>query len=431
MMKRSIFSFLCLTVLLLSLGTVYGQDQPAITIWTKFNSDNPQNAQDEWTKATIESYKSETGNDVANVFQPYDQINSKLNLAVQSGGDVPDMSYVDGQFLGFYDNNGALMDLTDWIKEQSWFGDLTAAAIGSCTTPDGRILCVPTATPGSLVYYWKSYYPDGFPTTAEQLATEAARLKADGKYAITFHGTEVFGIEVSYYSLIKSAGAAINNEQGRAAWANPEMVKVIDYVRGLFAEGYVPEIALAGGFDYETVFKEGNAGALLAGSWSYVFEFPVTTPDGKFYDLGADSILTAAKDGFADFAPPLAFEGGTPASNVYATAWGIPEGSANVDAAKAFINYTMQSEINSEFGVSYGALPSLVSARDVDTFKTDYWQKVAAIQDEYGTPLPYLVDYDRGMVALADVFSKCLTDPSLDAMQVLQDAQDNYNNSLQ
>ncbi|MCC7450603.1 MAG: extracellular solute-binding protein [Anaerolineae bacterium] len=405
--------------------------QPRITIWTKFNADNPQNAQDTWTKDTIEAYKKDTGNEVENVFQPYDQINSKLNLAVQAGGEVPDLSYVDGQFLGFYANNGTLIDLTDWIKAQAWFKDLTPAAISACTTPDGKIICVPTSTPTSLIYYWKAYYPNGFPATAEDLLTEAARLKKENKYAVTFNGTGVFGLEVSYYSLIKSAGAKINDDKGYAAWANPEMVKVIDYVRSLFAGGYVPQIALAGGFDYENAFKNANAGALLAGSWSYVFGFPVTSPDGKKYDLGADSILAAAKEGKAGFTAPLAFKGGKPAADVYATAWGIPQGSKNVDAAKAFIAYTMQTNVNAAFGVGYGALPSLTSARGADAFKTDYWTTVSDIIDKYGTPMPFLIDYDRGMNALADVFAKCLADPKLDAMKALQDAQDNYNKALQ
>ena len=157
----------------------------------------------------------------------------------------------------------------------------------------------------------------------------------------------------------------------------------------------------------------------------------MTSPDGKKYDLGADSILTAAKEGKAGFAAPLAFKGGKPAADVYATGWGIPKGSKNVDAAKAFIAYTMQTNVNAAFGVGYGALPALTSARGADAFKTDYWKTVGDIIDKYGTPMPFLIDYDRGMTALADAFAKCLADPKLDALKTLQGAQDNYNKSIQ
>ncbi|MFN8528604.1 MAG: extracellular solute-binding protein [Anaerolineae bacterium] len=434
-MRRISTVLLMMILLALSLSSglaLQAQDQPAITIWTKFNSDNPQNVQDEWMQSILGTYSADTGNSATNVFQPYDQINSLLNLAVQAGGDVPDLSYVDGQYLGFYDYNGTLTDLTEWAQAQSWYDDVSPAAFAACTTPDGRILCIPSSTPGTLTYYWTEYFPDGYPTTAEGLLDAGERLHSQGVYAVTFHGIEVFGLEVSYSSLIHSAGAAISDAEGRAAWANPEMVRVIDYVRSLFANEYAPQIALAGGFDYENAFKDHTAASLLAGTWSYVFLFPVTAPDGTVYDMGDASVLTAAEEGRLGFAPPLAFEdGGDPMVNVYATGWGIPVGSPNEEAAKAFINYTMQTQLNADFAVSYGALPAMLSAQADPRFSTPYWQTIAEYQNAYGAPVPFLIDYNRGMAALADVFARTLADPNLDAMQALQDAQDNYNNSLQ
>jgi multiple sugar transport system substrate-binding protein len=429
---RRFYTFLLLVVMLFSmLGTAAAQDQPAITVWTKFNTENPQNSQDEWMRAAVDDYLAETGNTVTNVFQAFDVINSALNLAVQAGGDVPDVSYVDAQNLGFFDYNGTLTDLTDWISQQSWYADLAPSALAACTTPDGRVMCVPTATPSTLIYYWTDRYPDGFPTSAEALLEDCSRLTVEDLYALTFKGIEGFGLEVAYHSLIRSAGAAISDETGRAAWANQEMVGVIEYVRELFAQGCVPEIALASGFDFENSFKDSTAGAILAGTWTYVFANPVTAPDGTLYDLGADSILTAAEEGQIGFAPPLAFEAGDPAANVYATAWGIPVGSPNPEAALEFINFTMESARNGAFGVAYGSLPSLVSAREAEIFQEPYWVTVAEIQDMYGTPMPFLVEYDRGIAALADVFARCLADTSLDIMQTLQEAQDNYNTAIE
>ena len=415
---------------LLAVAPLVNAQDKAITIWTKFNSDSPQNAQDEWMKATVDGYNADGGK-LSNVFQPYDQINTKVNLAVQAGGDVPDVSYVDSQALGFFDYNGTLIDLTEWIKAQSWFADLSPAALAACTAPDGRLLCVPTSNSSTLVYYWTELYPDGFPATAEALLEDGARLKGDGKYALTFKGTEGFGLGVSYFSLINSAGATISDAEGKAAWASPEMVNVIEYVRTLFADGYAPEIALAGGFDYENVFKNADGGALLAGSWSYVFANPVTSPSGKTYDLGADSILKAAEDGLIGFAPPIAFEGGKVASLVSSTAWAIPVGSANEEEAKAFINYTMDATHNVSFGLGYGTLPALMSAQEDEAFQSAYWKTIADIQNQYGVSAPFLVEFDRGFTALADVFAKCLADPNLDVLATLQEAQDNYNASIQ
>ncbi|MCS7071442.1 MAG: hypothetical protein NZM00_08055, partial [Anaerolinea sp.] len=91
---------------------------------------------------------------------------------------------------------------------------------------------------------------------------------------------------------------------------------------------------------------------------------------------------------------------------------------------------TMQSDWNGRFGVAYGSLPSLVSARENELFQSNYWVTVAEIQDTYGAAMPYLIEYDRGIAALAEVFVQALTDPNLDVLAALQAAQDNYNNAL-
>src|SRR5258708_9591339 len=126
--------------------------QNPITMWTKFNDANQQNTQDQWLADALKEYTTTTGNKVTSVTQPYDQINSLLNVAVRAGGDVPDVSYVDSQQVGFFTQNGTLTDLTDWVKGASSYKDLNPQALASCTAPDGKIVWVPnstTATPTS------------------------------------------------------------------------------------------------------------------------------------------------------------------------------------------------------------------------------------------------------------------------------------------
>jgi multiple sugar transport system substrate-binding protein len=439
-MNKTVVSLFRLTIVVLCVFTLVGAAglqrtsalaEKPITLWTKLNAASPQTSQDQWLADTLKAYTKDTGNEATNVVLPYDQINSKINLAVQSKGDVPDLAMIDGQYLAFFVHNGTLMDLTDFVKGAPWFKDLTPSSVAACTAPDGKIMCVPGVQTASFVYYWKSMYPNGFPATTDDLLKEAARLKKEGKYAVTFKGSENFSLEVCYFSLMHSAGAAFNDENGKAAWANPGTVKVIEFVRTLFKEKYAPEVALATGFDYENAFKNADAGALLAGSWSYAFLNPLTAPDGTKFDNGPDSVSNAAKAGKLGYAPPLVFPGGKPASQANITGWAIPVGSQNVEGAKAFINYLMQTKVDAAFGVGFGAMPAMLSARAEDVFKGDYWKTVADIQEKYSVPLPFLVDYDKGMLALADTFTKLVSQPNLDPMKELQAAQDNYNNSLE
>ena len=60
---------------------------PPITIWTKFNDQNPQNTQDQWLASALKDYTDKTGNKVTNVNQPYDQINSKLRVILDEATD--------------------------------------------------------------------------------------------------------------------------------------------------------------------------------------------------------------------------------------------------------------------------------------------------------------------------------------------------------
>jgi multiple sugar transport system substrate-binding protein len=434
MLKRLIV-FLVVAVLLTSalrLTSVRAQTAkfPPITIWTKFNDQNPQNSQDQWLASALKEYTEKTGNKITNVNQPYDQINSKLNVAVQAGGDVPDVSYVDSQQLGFYTQNGTLMDLTDWVKNAPWFKDITPAALALCTNPQGKIMCVPTSAASTLVYFWKDLYPNGFPKTADELLAAAKDLKAKGKFALTMKASEKFSVETTYFGLIKSFGGEIADKDGKAVWANPGAEAALKFVRELFVNKYAPEVALAPGFDDEEPFKRADAAGFLAGSWSYVYLNPLTAPDGTKIDKGAPSVQAAFDAGKMGFAAPLAAPNSKPVAFSVATGWSIPVGSPNVEAAKAFIDFQMTAERDATFAVAYGALPSMTPALADKAFQTPYWQAVEQYQKDYAQPAPNLIDYDRGTTLLADTINKLMTDPSKDIVKELKASQDEYNAGL-
>src|SRR5689334_16616251 len=86
-------------------GRANSQAQP-FTIWAEFNAQSPQNTQDQWMADTLKKYKDKIGAPITYVSQPYDQIDAKLNLAVRSGGTIPDVSYVHSQHIGFFVQNG-------------------------------------------------------------------------------------------------------------------------------------------------------------------------------------------------------------------------------------------------------------------------------------------------------------------------------------
>lgn len=421
---------LLLTGVLVVLVSCGSSSPKPFTIWSKFNADSPQNTQDQWMAATLKDYAAKVSNKIVHVAQPYDQINSKLNLAVKSGGDVPDLSYMDSQQIGFFVQNGTVQDLTDYVKNAAWYKDISPAALAACTAPDGRILCVPSSVATTLIYYWKDLYPDGIPADTDKLLEAAKALKDKGKFAITLKGSEKASIELTYFGLIKTFGGEVAGKDGKAVWASPETVQAVQFVRDLFANKYAPDVDLAPGFDHEVPFKQGQAGAFMAGSWSYVYLSPLVAPDGTKFDKKSNSVSAAYDAGKLDFAPPLAKPGSKPVSIVLATAWAIPKGAVNVDQAKAFIDYQMTAAQNANFALAYGALPTLNAALSDQGFQTPYWKAVETYLKEYAIPAPALTQYDKGATLLTDALNKLMTDPTKDIAAELKASQDEYNAGL-
>ncbi len=422
MTKRVGFSVLAVLLILVSvsLGAVMAQDT-TLTIWTVYNSDSPQNDQDRWMADLIEAYKTE-GVTLKNVTRPFDTINTDLNLALLAGGDVPDVSYVTVAAISPFAINGTLTDLRDLIDQAAWKDDLNPVALSACTTPSGEILCIPTTMATTLTYYWTDAYPDGYDGSVEDLA-----LDTSTQYAVTGKSADVFGFDVFFYPLLSSYGVTFADENGLASWASPEAVKGIEAIRALFAAGKIPDTALATGFDYENNFKDGSAGAFLAGSWSYVFLNPLKTPSGIEYPADSSAIVKALEAGDLQFAPPIHTKDGKPATTLVLNGWAIPKDAPNVDAAKAFINWHMTTDRNVAYAKSYGGLPTLTSGLDDATFKTPYWLGVADILNQYGAPLPTFFDAHIAKQKFADTVVDLIQNPDKDIMGALQAAQDEYN----
>jgi ABC-type glycerol-3-phosphate transport system substrate-binding protein len=433
---RKICLLACIALMVLSIGAwAAGSrdtavDKKVVNIWTKFNDTNPQNTQDEWLVSAIAKIKADKGIELKNTFVPYDQINSKVNLAVQSGGDVPDISYVD-QDIDFFANNGTLMDITDFVKSAPWYKDVSQVALAGVTARDGKIYAIPALLGGHMLYYWTAAFPDGPPRTTEDILKAGARLARDGKFAITFKGSEGTGSSMFYFQLVETFGGTYTDKDGKSVFATSGTVKAIEYLRTLFANRYAPEVALGAGFDFETPFKDGNAGAFVAGSWSYVYLNPLKSPDGKVFDNGAQSVQDALNAGAMAIADPISVPGGKPYSWVSGFGgFGIPVGSKNVEGAKAFMNFIMETKNAADWAIAYGGLPTVQSAmKDPRFAESSYWIDVNASINRVGKAVPFNAN-PRFFQKFNDVVITLIQRPNLDIMTELKKAQDELNAGL-
>jgi multiple sugar transport system substrate-binding protein len=229
--------------------------------------------------------------------QQWSKMTPALVAAVNAGGDVPDLMHMGSGSLPVFVKNGTVQDLSEWAKAQPWFGDLDPAAVKACTGSDGKLYCIPVATTPSLIFYWKDYFPNGYPKTADEFLKVAADLKAKNVYAITYFGSTAFDGEASgryFWSVISSFGGAYDDGNGNLKLNTPANVKAVEFMREVVAKGYSSDSVWLGDFKEEEDLKgldpaKPRAASFPTGIFGYRYIQPVKAPSGTQYGKDAGS----------------------------------------------------------------------------------------------------------------------------------------------
>jgi multiple sugar transport system substrate-binding protein len=365
----------------------------------------------------------------------WDKMAQELVAAVIAGNVVPDIIEVGSGSMTLYYRNGAVQDLSEWAKQQSWYETLDKGALASCTAPDGTLLCVPVATRPHLVYVWADRFPDGFPKTPEQFVTEAERLKAEGFFAWTYFGSTAFGgsgTSRMVWTLISSFGGTYDDGNGNMYLTSPETVAAIEFLRMTVQKGYNPETVFAGGFIEEDSFKDASAGAIPTGLFGYRYINPLTAPDSTKYDKGNEQdMLDAIAAGDVILAPMFAPEGKTPGCGTDIQGFSIPTGAKNVEAAYDFINWIMSPEQHSDFVLGPGAgFPANLATLNEKEFQIPFYQAAAkAVEQSVCTPwYGSLERREEAAEMIMNVIYKLIKeDPTADIVTELQKVEAEYN----
>lgn len=119
-----------------------------------------------------------------------------------------------------------------------------------------------------MIFYWTELFPDGFPTTPEDLLARSEELKGEDKYALTYWGSTAFDGEAAsryFYQVISSFGGSYDDGAGNMKLNTPENIAAIEFMREIVDNGYSSEAVFAGSFEEETTFKTAEAGAFPTG----------------------------------------------------------------------------------------------------------------------------------------------------------------------
>lgn len=182
----------------------------------------------------IAAFEAETGHKVEVQAVPHLEMQRNLIVAMSSGGG-PDVMAVDIAWVPVIADAGLLMDLTDHaagLADQYQPGPLAAGRY------QGKQYAMPWYTNNVALYVNNKMLAEAgiaaAPTTwAEFEAAAIAMTKPDrGTYGLTLGaaGTGAFQI----YSFIWQAGGDLVDTEGRVRLNEPEAIRAIDFVSGLY-----------------------------------------------------------------------------------------------------------------------------------------------------------------------------------------------------
>jgi ABC-type glycerol-3-phosphate transport system substrate-binding protein len=389
---------------------VMAEEGGTITIWSRYDLTDTENQNSVALNQRIEDFQNETGIEVIHEQIAWDQLSPKLALAVQSGGDVPDVVEAGSQHIPSLLDAGALMPMDDLLKDEPWVGELTDGDKLACVV-NGERVCIAHNVRGSMMFYRNADFPDGFPQTNEEWLTEAARVKESGQYFTTFFaGRSYAAIELAWGPYIYSNGGRIFDDEGKPVWATEEVVEVVEFARALVNNEYIPAVTVTGEFsDAEAPWNNNETASLRGGSWSAMF-----VP-------GLRDSVDAGETGMTG---GVSFNGGDPHVFMVSEGWVVPKGAQNPEGARAWLTGFMQPEFLAQWSESQFGIPTTEAAYQAGQFDSGFYSEVDRILGEQGRYMEQSPFYVESLDALAIAFQEMLLDPEIDAMERLTEAQE-------
>jgi multiple sugar transport system substrate-binding protein len=445
-MKAENLAWLALMLVLMVTLTGCGPKDPTevkdFVTWYQYDQGNEDPASDEragnqYLRDSIAQFNEEFEGkwNWINVPKAFDKRAAELVAAVQAGGDTPDAIHVGADEITLLHRNGALQDLTEWAQQQEWYKELESNGIEACKGPDGRLYCIPISQIIYVTYVWADRFPYGYPTTPEEFETEASRLKAEGLYAITFFGSTAYdgdGASRAIWTFLTSFGGGYDDGQGNLTLNTPGNVAAIEWLRGIIANGYAPEVVFAGGFQEEEAFKDASAASIPTGLYGYRYMNPLTAPNGTKYETRTEQdMLDAIDAGDVYLSPFFGANGHKPGCGLSIEGLAIATGAKNVDAAHDYINWIMSPEHNAQWvALAGGGFPVLKPSLSDEVFQTTFYRQATEVA-EASACRPWYGTLERSSQArpliMAAIYKLIKEDPTADIAAELQKVEDEYN----
>ena len=343
-MKKFVSLMLCL-VMVLSLAACGQKEQaaastPAAPAASGETVDQPYAgttirvilAGHDWTNAVqsrLGEFTEQTGIKIEFESYPEDQLSTKLNVELASGGQYIDVFMCRPlQEVQQFIQNGYLADVSDLMADPEFQGDdfITAAADSykQSGADDGIYYGVPLVTERQVLYYRKDLLEAkgiAVPTTLDELKTAAAALHDPANGVVGFVGRGLANAAVTQFSayMYGFGGDFFDFATNTATINSPEAVAAFQY--------------------YGDLLRESGPDGALNMHWQQAAA--IYSTGGAAFCTDADAIWQSFCGPETDVADVAGFAVAPHNSTWSVCSWGlgVSEGSENKEAAKEFVKW--------------------------------------------------------------------------------------------
>lgn len=402
-------ALLSLLAVVLSLP-VLAQESGELVIWSRYDLTDTEDANAVTLSEKIAAFEESTGITVIYEQVAWDQLAPKLAVAVQSGGDVPDIVEAGSQHIPSLLDAGALTPLDDLLADEEWTAELTDGDSQACVIEDVRY-CVAHNVRGGMTYYQADAVEE-FPITAEGWLEAVPEFEEEDTFFSTqFAGRSYGAVEIMWWPQIFSNGGRIFDDEGKPAWATEAVAEVVEFNRAIYGDGALPASNITGDFaDAEAPWIDGNAVSFRGGSWSAIF---------------VPGLLDSVEAGDVNMTGGISFGEGDPYVFMVSEGWIIPSGASNPEGGVAWIREFMEPEFLSAWASSQFGIPTTEAAYAIGGFdQSVFYSQVDEILGTQGLYMEQSPYYVESLDALAVALQELMLDPEMDALTRLQDAAD-------
>jgi multiple sugar transport system substrate-binding protein len=385
------------------------------------------------SKWLAKEFEKKTGAKINPVIVPYDEIGSKLALDQQSGADTIDVAAPWYVSLGDLASDGAIQDLTDWIKTDKDIDtkDFIPAIYDPYSLVDGKRYGLPFDGDTHVLFYNKEILArNGItepPKTWDEYLADT-KLITQNESANGVYGAAVFGqkspliLGAAFANRLAGFGGEFLDKDGKPVINSPEAVQA--------AQALVDVNPYALPTPAETDFGAGNS-AWFAGKVGFIENW---TDLGVRSEDPSSGSEVAGKWGVS-FLPTGGSNTTSRASLVAGFSWVIAANTKKTELSKEFIKWASSSEVNAKLLTATpptGIDPNRESSLNDET----YGKEFPAIQEANRATLGGALAWPTGKHAtelaqiLTDELAKLLAGQGGTAQQTLDTVQKKWEDVL-